>query len=242
MSRNMITIYRKIGASIGGLVMKKRHFVLVIILTLIGMFIAFSAAAHPYDDPLTFILHKTDDGRPIYTNIPKKCFSNSALTCVGLHPIFGTPVKNKKAASRTTKKAGVKEGDARPDDPSGALPIELSESSNKSEFKLSTTHRKCYRKGTIQYEQTRYFTPYASLEECKKARKNSSKSSSDALSLELSESLYASEFKLSTTHRKCYRKGTIQYEQTKYYTPHATLEECKEARKNLSKSSNTSNY
>ena len=42
--------------------MKKRHFVLVIILILIGLFIAFSAAAHPYDDPLTFIKHKTDDG------------------------------------------------------------------------------------------------------------------------------------------------------------------------------------
>ena len=54
-------------ASIGGLVMKKRHFVLVIILILIGLFIAFSAAAHPYDAPphdapLTFIEHKTDDG------------------------------------------------------------------------------------------------------------------------------------------------------------------------------------
>ena len=41
--------------SIGGLVMKKRHFVLVIILILIGLFIAFSAAAHPYDNPLTIV-------------------------------------------------------------------------------------------------------------------------------------------------------------------------------------------
>ena len=81
-------------ASIGGLVMKRRHFVLVIILILLGLFIAFSAAAHPYDGPpheapLTFIEHKTDDGRPIYTNIPKKCFSNGVLTCISLHPIFG---------------------------------------------------------------------------------------------------------------------------------------------------------
>jgi len=223
-----------------------RRIVLVIILILLGLFMAFSAASHPYDEPLTFILHTTNDGRPIYTNIPKKCFSNSVLTCNGLHPIFGTPVSNKKAESRTTKKAAVKEGDilpdVLPDAPSDALPIELSESSYESEFKLSTTHRKCYRKGTIQYEQTKYFTPYASLEECKKARKNSSKAPSDALPVELSESLYASEFKLSTTHRKCYRKGTIQYEQTKYFTPHASLEECKEARKNLSKSPNTSNY
>ena len=74
--------------------MKRRHFVLVIILILLGLFIAFSAAAHPYDGPpheapLTFIEHKTDDGRPIYTNIPKKCFSNGVLTCISLHPIFG---------------------------------------------------------------------------------------------------------------------------------------------------------
>jgi hypothetical protein len=56
--------------SIGGLDMK-RHIVLIIILILLGLFIAFSAASHSYDDPLTFILHKTDDGRSIYTNIPK---------------------------------------------------------------------------------------------------------------------------------------------------------------------------
>ena len=48
-------------ASIRGLVMKKRHFVLITILILIGLFIAFSAAAHPYDSPLTFIDYKTDD-------------------------------------------------------------------------------------------------------------------------------------------------------------------------------------
>jgi hypothetical protein len=72
---------------IGGLVMK-RHFVLVIILILLGLFIAFSAAAHPYDSPLTFIPHKTEDGRIIYTNIPKRCFSNRILTCTGYHPIY----------------------------------------------------------------------------------------------------------------------------------------------------------
>ena len=76
--------------SIGGLVMK-RHTVLIIILILIGLFIAFSAAAHAYDSSLTFIEHKTDDGRPIYTNIPKKCFSKGVLTCISLHPIFKGP-------------------------------------------------------------------------------------------------------------------------------------------------------
>jgi hypothetical protein len=71
----------------------KRHIVLIIILILLGLFLAFSAAAHPYDGPpydapLTFIEHKTDDGRVVITNIPKKCFSKGVLTCNGLHPIF----------------------------------------------------------------------------------------------------------------------------------------------------------
>ena len=74
----------------------KRHIVLIIVVMLLGLFIAFSAAAHPYDGPpheapLTFIEHKTDDGRSIYTNIPKKCFSKGRLTCISVHPIFGGP-------------------------------------------------------------------------------------------------------------------------------------------------------
>ena len=157
----------------------KQHKRLKIILILCGLFFTSNAVSHPYDEPLTFILHTTNDGRPIYTNIPKKCFSNSVLTCIELHPIFGTPVKYKKAESRTTKKAGVKEGDALPDalpdTLPDALPIELSESSPGSEFKLSTTNRKCYRKGTAHYRQTKYFTPHATLEECNEARKNLSK-------------------------------------------------------------------
>jgi len=51
--------------------MKKRHFVLVVILILLGLFIAFSVAADPYDEPLTFRKHLTDGGRVIYSNIPK---------------------------------------------------------------------------------------------------------------------------------------------------------------------------
>jgi hypothetical protein len=39
----------------------KRHTVLIIILIILGLFIAFSAAAHAYDSPLTSIEHKTDD-------------------------------------------------------------------------------------------------------------------------------------------------------------------------------------
>ncbi len=71
----------------------KRHWVLIIILVFLGLFIAFSAAAHPYEElpqeaPLAFIEHKTDNERPIYTNIPKKCFSRGRLTCMLLHPVF----------------------------------------------------------------------------------------------------------------------------------------------------------
>jgi hypothetical protein len=85
---------------IGGLIVK-RHFVLILILIIIGLFIAFSAAAHPYDGPpydapLTFIEHKTEDGRSIYTNIPKMCFSKGRLTCISLHPILKGPGTIKK--------------------------------------------------------------------------------------------------------------------------------------------------
>ncbi len=68
--------------SFGGVDMGK------IILILCGWFLAFSAASHPYDSALIFREHKTDDGRPIFSNIPKKCFSKGRLTCTGLHPIF----------------------------------------------------------------------------------------------------------------------------------------------------------
>lgn len=49
----------------------KRHIVLIIIFILIGLFIAFSAASHPYDDPFAFIEHKAEDGRLIFTNTAK---------------------------------------------------------------------------------------------------------------------------------------------------------------------------
>ena len=74
----------------------KQHKVLKTILILCGLFLTSSAFSHPYDGPphkapLTFILHKTDDGRSIFTNIPKKCFSKGQLTCMQLHPIFKGP-------------------------------------------------------------------------------------------------------------------------------------------------------
>ena len=57
------------------------------------MFLTFNAASHPYEGlphnaPLAFIEHRTDDERPIFTNIPKKCFSEGRLICIQLHPVF----------------------------------------------------------------------------------------------------------------------------------------------------------
>ena len=85
----------------------KRRIVLVIILILVGLFLAFSVAAHPYagspyDAPLTFIEHKTDDGRAIFTNIPKKCFSKGRLACASLHPVFKGPGTIERPGKRTT--------------------------------------------------------------------------------------------------------------------------------------------
>ena len=59
--------------------------------TLAGMLMTAAATAHPYDSPLEFRLHRTEDGRPIYSNIPKKCFRDGRLICHGLHPVFPTP-------------------------------------------------------------------------------------------------------------------------------------------------------
>ena len=97
----------------------KRRIVLVIILILLGLFLAFSAASHPYDGPphgapLTFIEHKTDDGRVVFTNIPKKCFSKGVLTCNSLHPIFkgsGTIEKpGERIPASTIKKTDAQSG------------------------------------------------------------------------------------------------------------------------------------
>jgi uncharacterized membrane protein YciS (DUF1049 family) len=82
----------------------KQHKALKIILILCGLFIASSASAHPYDEPLTFRKHLTDDGRVIYSNIPKSCFSKGLLTCEILHPIFEMSVSMKSERLTKTKK------------------------------------------------------------------------------------------------------------------------------------------
>ena len=63
------------------------------VLTILLFLIASSAFAHPYEGaptatPKKFILHQTEDGRPIHTNIPKRCFSQGRLICHQLHPVF----------------------------------------------------------------------------------------------------------------------------------------------------------
>jgi hypothetical protein len=66
----------------------KRHISLYIILIFCALFSSFNANSHPYDSVLIFREHRTDDGRVIWTNIPKKCFSKGMLTCARLHPIY----------------------------------------------------------------------------------------------------------------------------------------------------------
>jgi hypothetical protein len=66
----------------------KRYGGLDAILILCGLSVCYDAASHPYDTALEFRQHKTDDGRIIFSNIPKKCFSQGRLTCDQLHPVF----------------------------------------------------------------------------------------------------------------------------------------------------------
>ena len=80
----------------------QQHKGLKIILTLCGLILTSAASAHPYDEPLTFRKHLTDDGRVIYSNIPKACFSKGVLTCERLHPIFGKPISMKRVRKTKT--------------------------------------------------------------------------------------------------------------------------------------------
>ena len=82
----------------------KQHKALKIILILCGLFIASSASAHPYDEPLTFRKHLTDDGRVIESKSPMSCLSKGLLTCQHLHPIYGMSVSMKSERLTTTKK------------------------------------------------------------------------------------------------------------------------------------------
>ena len=83
----------------------KQHTRLSIILTLCGLFIIPNAISHPHDAPLTFRKHLTNDGRVIYSNIPKKCFSNGVLTCGHLHPVMGgSALKDTKPADKQPAK------------------------------------------------------------------------------------------------------------------------------------------
>lgn len=79
----------------------KRHIVLIIILLILGLFVAFSAASHSYDSALIFIEYETDDGRPIVTDIPEKCFSKGVLICAKLHPVFKGPGTIENPGSRS---------------------------------------------------------------------------------------------------------------------------------------------
>jgi len=62
------------------------------------LFLVSSAWAHPYDDPFAFRKHLTNDGRVIYSNIEKRCFSNGLLTCQEYHPIWKGRLKASSTA------------------------------------------------------------------------------------------------------------------------------------------------
>lgn len=66
-----------------------KHIWLNSFIFLCGLFLAPSAISHPFDAPLSFRKHTTNDGRIIYSNIQKKCFSDGLLLCTHLHPVFG---------------------------------------------------------------------------------------------------------------------------------------------------------
>ena len=53
-----------------------------------GLLLATNAGAHPEDDPLRFESHTHEDGRVIFTNIPKRCFKNGLLVCLERHPLL----------------------------------------------------------------------------------------------------------------------------------------------------------
>jgi len=139
----------------------KRHMVLVIILILIGLFVAFSAAAHPENSPLTFIPHKSEDGRVIYTNIPKRCFNSGVLTCPGRNPIFGVPSASKRVESKATSTPTARQK---------ISPPSASASSSGPAVKLSDSGNLCHDKSSQYYEQTMDYTSYSSMEECEAAR------------------------------------------------------------------------
>lgn len=79
---------------------------------LCGLFIAPSAVSHPFDSPLTFRKHSSDNGGIVYSNIQKKCFANGVLLCAYLHPVFGVrqteqPTNERVTPQKTDPKSNI---------------------------------------------------------------------------------------------------------------------------------------
>ena len=74
-----------------------------IIISLAGLILPSVVMSHPYDEPLTFRKHMTSDGRVIYSNIEKRCFSDGALTCLEYHPIWKGSITKKRNANTDSK-------------------------------------------------------------------------------------------------------------------------------------------
>ena len=132
-----------------------------LLLLLAGFHISPGIFAHPENSPLTFIPHKSEDGRVIYTNIPKKCFSSGVLICKELNPIFGAPSASRRVEPKATSTPTTRQK---------ISPRSTSVSSSGPAVKLSDSGNICHAKDSQHYNQTLYYTPYASMKECKAAR------------------------------------------------------------------------
>ncbi len=117
-------------------------------------FIGISLSAHS-SGMISFQKIRTDDGRIIYSNIEKRCFSNGRLTCLNYHPVLGGghPARAKQNANSA--------GGQLKSSTTNNLPILGSPPVKKSNTDI------CHPKGGQYYPVTiNGFTPYSSMEEC----------------------------------------------------------------------------
>ncbi len=117
-------------------------------------FIGISFSAHS-SGMISFQKIRTDDGRIIYSNIEKRCFSNGRLICLNYHPIFSG-----RQPARTRQNANSAGGQLKSSTTTD-LPFLGSPPVKKSSSNI------CHPKGGQYYPMTiNNFTPYSSMKEC----------------------------------------------------------------------------
>lgn len=79
-----------------------QHLRLNVLLTVVCISSLSVVFSHPHDNPLKFEKQVADDGRVIYSNIEKRCFSNGHLICTEYHPIW-----NKSQSSNSLPTAEI---------------------------------------------------------------------------------------------------------------------------------------